>query len=107
MFFNRIKKPSVSLSACMILRGLISALSELNLRIAALACGSILSNAFGSLIASGILGGIEGILGHAAWRWYIIFLPHSKVRVQNWTGFQVRWNIVLWNRYHREMVHSP
>ncbi|KAF9646956.1 MFS general substrate transporter, partial [Thelephora ganbajun] len=42
---------------------------ELGLRTAVLSCGSLLSNAFGSLIASGILDGMEGVLGHAAWRW--------------------------------------
>ncbi|THH31325.1 hypothetical protein EUX98_g2892 [Antrodiella citrinella] len=42
---------------------------ELGLRTALLACGNLISNAFGSLIASGILNGMEGKLGHAAWRW--------------------------------------
>ncbi|KAI0677060.1 MFS general substrate transporter [Trametes maxima] len=43
--------------------------SELGTRTAVLSCGSLISNAFGSLIASGILDGMEGKLGHAAWRW--------------------------------------
>ncbi|THH31322.1 hypothetical protein EUX98_g2895 [Antrodiella citrinella] len=43
--------------------------SELGLRIAILYCGNIISNAFGSLMASGILSGMEGKLGHSAWRW--------------------------------------
>ncbi|KAI0723106.1 MFS general substrate transporter [Earliella scabrosa] len=43
--------------------------SELGVRTALLSCGSLISNAFGSLIASGILNGMEGKLGHAAWRW--------------------------------------
>ena len=47
--------------------------SELGLRIAILSCGGMLSNAFGSLIASGILSGMEGVLGHAAWRWCVTF----------------------------------
>lgn len=42
---------------------------ELGLRTAMLSCGSLISNAFGSLIASGILSGMEGKLGHSAWRW--------------------------------------
>ena len=42
--------------------------SELGVRTAVLSCGSLISNAFGSLIASGILDGMEGKLGHAAWR---------------------------------------
>ncbi|KAH9844126.1 MFS general substrate transporter [Rhodofomes roseus] len=43
--------------------------SELGVRTAVLSCGSLISNAFGSLVASGILDGMEGKLGHAAWRW--------------------------------------
>ncbi|KAI0089164.1 MFS general substrate transporter [Irpex rosettiformis] len=42
---------------------------ELGLRTALLSCGSLISNAFGSLIASGILDGMQGKLGHSAWRW--------------------------------------
>ncbi|TCD70425.1 hypothetical protein EIP91_003506 [Steccherinum ochraceum] len=42
---------------------------ELGLRTAMLACGNLISNAFGSLMASGILSGMDGKLGHAAWRW--------------------------------------
>ncbi|KAJ6614287.1 MFS general substrate transporter [Mycena sp. CBHHK59/15] len=43
--------------------------SELSQRTALLSCGSLISNAFGSLIASGILDNMEGRLGYAAWRW--------------------------------------
>ncbi|KAI0307088.1 MFS general substrate transporter [Multifurca ochricompacta] len=43
--------------------------SELGLRTALLACGNLISNAFGSLMASAILSGMQGKLGHAAWRW--------------------------------------
>ncbi|KAJ6614290.1 major facilitator superfamily domain-containing protein [Mycena sp. CBHHK59/15] len=42
---------------------------EVGLRTAILYCGNIISNAFGSLMASGILANMEGKLGHAAWRW--------------------------------------
>lgn len=42
---------------------------ELGLRTAILYCGNLSSNAFGSLIASGILSDLDGKLGHAAWRW--------------------------------------
>ncbi|KAL5508289.1 hypothetical protein ACEPAH_5908 [Sanghuangporus vaninii] len=42
---------------------------ELGLRVCLLYCGNIISNAFGSLIASGILDGMQGKLGRAAWRW--------------------------------------
>ncbi|KAH9999954.1 sugar transporter [Russula vinacea] len=43
--------------------------SELGLRTAFLSCGLLISNAFGSLLASGILSGMQGKLGFAAWRW--------------------------------------
>ncbi|KAG2130894.1 sugar transporter [Suillus clintonianus] len=42
---------------------------ELALRVALISCGIPISNAFGSLIASGILQGMQGKLGQAAWRW--------------------------------------
>ncbi|PVG04130.1 MFS general substrate transporter [Serendipita vermifera] len=42
---------------------------ELGLRNAILFCGNLLSNAFGGLLAAGILDGMQGKLGHAAWRW--------------------------------------
>ncbi|KAG1743065.1 MFS general substrate transporter [Suillus lakei] len=42
---------------------------ELGLRIAILHCGNSISNAFGALIASGILGSLDGTLGFTAWRW--------------------------------------
>ncbi|KAF9006425.1 MFS general substrate transporter [Cyathus striatus] len=43
--------------------------SELSQRTAFLSVGSLISNAFGSLIASGILDLMEGKFGYAAWRW--------------------------------------
>ena len=43
--------------------------SELGTRTALLYCGNIISNAFGALIASGILDYMNGKLGRAAWRW--------------------------------------
>ncbi|PIL36960.1 MFS general substrate transporter [Ganoderma sinense ZZ0214-1] len=42
---------------------------ELGTRIAVLFCGNIASNAFGALMASGILDSMDGKLGQAAWRW--------------------------------------
>ncbi|KAG1817153.1 MFS general substrate transporter [Suillus subaureus] len=43
--------------------------NELGLRTALLFCGNSISNAFGALIASGILGSLDGTLGFTAWRW--------------------------------------
>lgn len=42
---------------------------ELGVRMTLLYCGNLISNAFGNLIAAGIVGGMEGKLGHRAWRW--------------------------------------
>ncbi|KAG6919394.1 hypothetical protein DXG01_006277 [Tephrocybe rancida] len=43
--------------------------NELSKRTALLYCGNLISNAFGSLIASGILDTMDGVLGFTAWRW--------------------------------------
>ncbi|KAJ7283698.1 MFS general substrate transporter [Mycena rebaudengoi] len=42
---------------------------ELSQRTALLSCGSLVSNAFGSLMAGGVLNTMQGRLGYAAWRW--------------------------------------
>ncbi|ODO05447.1 tartrate transporter [Cryptococcus wingfieldii CBS 7118] len=42
---------------------------ELTLRNAILFGGNLISNAFASLVAAGVLSNMEGTLGHAAWRW--------------------------------------
>jgi len=42
---------------------------EISLRYTLLYCGNLISNAFGSLVAAGILANLQGALGHAAWRW--------------------------------------
>jgi MFS family permease len=41
---------------------------ELTTRNAILFCGNLISNAFSSLIAAGILSNMQGVMGHAAWR---------------------------------------
>ncbi|GLB33756.1 putative MFS general substrate transporter [Lyophyllum shimeji] len=50
--------------------------SELSQRTAFLYCGSLISNAFGSLLASGILDLMDGVFGYAAWRW-LFFIEGS------------------------------
>lgn len=42
---------------------------ELGLRTSIFFCGLLISIAFSALIASGILDAMQGVLGHAAWRW--------------------------------------
>ncbi|KAM0712443.1 hypothetical protein Q7P37_011539 [Cladosporium fusiforme] len=107
IFINKISRPSLYISAVMLVWGAISTLSgvtqnfggmvairfclgfveaaflpgalmilskwytrsELTKRNAILFCGNLISNAFSSLIGAGVLSNMEGILGHAAWRW--------------------------------------
>ncbi|EXM23887.1 hypothetical protein FOTG_08845 [Fusarium oxysporum f. sp. vasinfectum 25433] len=107
MFINRIQRPSLYISAAMLLWGLISTLSgsvhnfagmvcirfflgfveaaflpgallilskwytrrELTKRNAILFCGNLISNAFSALVGAGVLSNMQGVLGHAAWRW--------------------------------------
>ncbi|KAI9368537.1 major facilitator superfamily domain-containing protein [Aspergillus egyptiacus] len=42
---------------------------ELTTRNALLFCGNLISNAFSALIGAGVLSNMQGVLGHAAWRW--------------------------------------
>ncbi|KAF4773647.1 major facilitator superfamily transporter [Colletotrichum scovillei] len=46
--------------------------AELTRRIAYLYAGNALANMFGGLLGAGILGGLEGDLGIAGWRWLFI-----------------------------------
>ncbi len=54
--------------------------SELSQRTALLACGILLSNAFGALIASAILDNMEGVWGFRAWR-YATLLGRKKLLI--------------------------
>ncbi|KAI0918954.1 hypothetical protein AcV5_002000 [Taiwanofungus camphoratus] len=107
MILNRISRPSYYIPSCVILWGLVSALTgatknyagiilcrlfiglpeaafypgamyllsrwytrkELAFRSAVIYGGLLISNAFGSLMAAGILSGMQGKRGIAAWRW--------------------------------------
>lgn len=42
---------------------------ELTTRNAVLFCGNLVSNAFSALVGAGVLSNMQGVLGHAAWRW--------------------------------------
>ncbi|KAJ9114534.1 hypothetical protein QFC20_001407 [Naganishia adeliensis] len=42
---------------------------EIALRYTILYSGNLISNAFGSLVAAGVLNNMQGVAGHAAWRW--------------------------------------
>ncbi|KAE8347624.1 hypothetical protein BDV24DRAFT_146452 [Aspergillus arachidicola] len=55
--------------ACRFMLGLWYKKDELNLRMAIFYSGSLISGAFGNLIAAGILNGLSGKRGLAAWQW--------------------------------------
>ncbi|ETW74941.1 major facilitator superfamily, partial [Heterobasidion irregulare TC 32-1] len=114
---NRITRPSLYIGTCVIVWGLTSTLIgaafypgaiyllsrwytryELAFRSAILYGGLLISNAFGSLIAAGILSGISGMdgrLGIRAWRWSVLL--HSSV-----CALIIR---VVFNRVLRVILH--
>ncbi|TFK72611.1 MFS general substrate transporter [Pluteus cervinus] len=53
---------------------------ELGVRNCILFCGILISTAFGTLIATGILGAMDGKLGYAAWRW-LFFIEGAMTAV--------------------------
>lgn len=60
--------------------------NELSQRTAFLTCGSLFSNAFGSLIASGILDMMDGVFGYTAWRW-LFFVEGSLTMIVAFLAF--------------------
>jgi hypothetical protein len=50
---------------------------ELAQRNAIFYSGSLISGAFGNLIAAGILNGLDGSMGMSAWQWYYSNTPVS------------------------------
>ncbi|KAF8913857.1 MFS general substrate transporter [Gymnopilus junonius] len=60
---------------------------ELSQRTAFLSCGILLSNAFGSLIASGILNSMDGVLGYTAWRWLFFVEGSITIIVAIWSMY--------------------
>ncbi|KAH7012548.1 major facilitator superfamily domain-containing protein [Microdochium trichocladiopsis] len=52
---------------------------ELGVRMALLVSGLLLSNAFAGLISAGLLSGMNGVGGLAAWRWLFIIEGHATV----------------------------
>ncbi|KAG2366718.1 major facilitator superfamily domain-containing protein [Suillus spraguei] len=60
---------------------------ELAARSAWFYCGLLISNAFGSLVAAGILAKMQGVLGLAAWRW----LFYIEGAITMFFGFLTMW----------------
>jgi len=75
-------------------------------RTALLSCGGLISNAFGSLIASGILDGMDGKLGRAAWRYVFgTFCSLEQVLIKlllvlRWL-FYIEGTLTIFVRYKR------
>lgn len=61
--------------------------SELSLRMAIFYSGSLISGAFGSLIAAGILSGLAGARGYSAWQWLYIIEGSITVTVSDMYSF--------------------
>jgi len=61
--------------------------NELSQRTAYLSSGSLVANATGSLIASGILKAMRGVLGIASWRWLFFIEGGLTVAVAFWAIF--------------------
>lgn len=60
---------------------------ELTTRNAILFCGNLISNAFSSLVAAGVLSNMQGVLGHAAWRWLFWIEGSITITIAICSGF--------------------
>lgn len=60
---------------------------ELTTRNAILFCGNLISNAFSSLVAAGVLSNMQGVLGHAAWRWLFWIEGSITITIAIASGF--------------------
>ncbi|KAM0255284.1 hypothetical protein ACHAQJ_005939 [Trichoderma viride] len=60
---------------------------ELTTRNALLFCGNLISNAFSSLVAAGVLSNMQGVLGHAAWRWLFFIEGAATMAIAISAGF--------------------
>jgi hypothetical protein len=56
---------------------------ELAKRNAIFYSGSLISGAFGNLIAAGILNGLDGSMGISAWQWYSSRIPHCQTYISH------------------------
>ncbi|KAE9404195.1 sugar transporter [Gymnopus androsaceus JB14] len=108
LFLEYIGKPATYLATCMILWGFISMFTrfyeailarfclgflliskwykrdELGQRTGYLACGLLIANATGSLMASGILTAMDNVYGISAWRWLFFTEGFLTILVGIW-----------------------
>lgn len=54
---------------------------EIAVRTTLVVCGSVLASGFGAVFASGILTGMQGKLGQAAWRWLFYIEGGASIQV--------------------------
>ncbi|KAJ3930965.1 MAG: major facilitator superfamily domain-containing protein [Lentinula lateritia] len=73
---------------------------ELAFRSAILYGGLLISNAFGALMAAGILANMEGKLGIRAWRW---FVPTPHVKNRELIRLRLNYNVHRVERHVREV----
>lgn len=65
--------------------------SELNLRMSIFYSGSLISGAFGNLIAAGILSGLNHSMGMESWQWlYVSQTSHQQAQTDPRTGILLR-----------------
>ncbi|CAK4031709.1 MFS general substrate transporter [Lecanosticta acicola] len=79
--------------------------SELNLRMSLFYSGSLVSGAFGSLIAAGILRGLDGNLGMDPWQWLYIIEGSITVFIGITIIFVLPDFPHTWSRLSPEMKH--
>jgi MFS family permease len=79
--------------------------SELNVRMSIFYAGSLISGAFGNLIAAGILSGLDGARGLAAWQWLYIIEGTITIAVGLIISFILPDFPDTWKRLSPEMKH--
>ncbi|KAJ9609483.1 hypothetical protein H2200_005810 [Cladophialophora chaetospira] len=79
--------------------------SELNLRMSIFYSGSLVSGAFGNLIAAGILSGLAGKRGLSAWQWLYIIEGSITVAIGITIMFVLPDFPSTWKRLSPEMKH--
>lgn len=70
---------------------------EMQLRVALINAGNLAAQAFGGLIAAGILADMEGVGGIRAWRWLFIVSSDSRAELNALTAFKIEGVITVVN----------
>ncbi|KAH8114217.1 MFS general substrate transporter [Phellopilus nigrolimitatus] len=135
MLLNRISRPSLYIGACVVVWGLTSAMTgithnfsgilacrvfigfpeashhqyfmitELAFRISLLYAGLMMSNAFGNLMAAGILSRMEGVRGIRGWRCSLLTINGSGA-ITIMIGFLSMWSLPDFPNNTRWLTHT-